>query len=1161
MAALVLAVRPLAAETISSKRIRALRQLHSLKKITVGPDDQFQAAVDPSGGYIVFAHKADLVTHLRLQDLKTGQVIELLPLDADSQDASFSSSGRLAFTYYKFNARGDICWVNKVGGANKSLSDRDIQCLQRPANQTVSERSSPFWRSEGELGYVVRDINTQNTRIIVENIKSHVQKTIAEGKVWAPTMKPGGRFLAYIELSNHGQRALVVRDLQTGEVLPAKLDLPGLSGFSTISDDERYLYFSHFLDDSNQDSAIDGRDHAVVFRVKIDQLLSGSTVLPEQLTSVESSCSFPKPHLEKLFLTCAFEDALDIYQLPTSGAVPTEWDRPTLENALKTSRSYQERLLILNNLESRFKFDVQEDLIFNHILADEITAGLYYLEKNKSHRSPQEYEALKIYLEARQLKKAQPPGESTRLFREAIANLQKKLEVLRGKDRLKQTVRAHLTAMLGENTLALKQMNFIKFGGGSPIETQMERYLHFQLAEILLARDPSRLLLEYSEIIRSPALSEESKIYYAFNALRAVQGWAQDSSKRVAMIRSLQKGRVKLSENLNSLLESEIAVLQLIGERDDAGKMKQFRRLDEIMRKARGEYFLRKAMNVRAVLNFSAAAEFRWLNAIAANWLRDTANSDTEFIYARQVVSTAALDQAYGYIGQKNFDVASGFFYQSLSLTDDLESHAGYIEMTMAKNTANPLAQRKVIDDSYRYLKGHQFIEDNFKFVEALLLLIDADLNHEDSSRSLDKAISKLESMELDRDSAVRYLLLGYCFLEKMRRTGKGVEFDNSLFQKAHRALMLAYDQGRENDRVRSAALMDLGILHQRVGNFGMSAKFLGLRKRLGFDSPEEQSRFAWVYSRSLFHAFQPELARRELAELPAGVMTPPFQERLAFYSTFSGEFEKAISLYSQLLRPGASLVQEPRDLARVYLSYGYALFKMRRFEEARIALRSSLREASNLKRVSEETGRTLTFEPVRIQLAATGLLSQMGSSQERLQALNERAEFLQKAEQVMEDWRPSVILNHLQRADLHADLKMDSEMVRDLQSAVNEAIAFGETNGYLGQAIFRTAINYLSMSALNPKVFSKGKQIQALVSRSLEAMNKQTPRPAMIESERLKLIVLWWTYQTQVLHEPIQVARKAIGEALVSNEARIVKEELPTKWVELERLSSLINY
>jgi hypothetical protein len=1152
---LLLSLSASRAATFSAQRVKSFRQLLPLKKITVGPDDQFQATIDPGGTFLVFTHKADLVSHLRMQNLADGRVTDLLPLDADSQDASFSPEGHLTFAYYKFNARGDICYVDHVTFQSKTLTDRDIQCLKRPTSEAGSERSSPFWLSGNDLGFVVRDINTQSTKIVVENLRTHVLNTITQGKVWAPAMRSGGRFLVYSSVDpTNGHRILVLRDLQTNETRQLHLSLPGVSGFSAISDDEHFVYFSHFLNDTNQDNAIDGNDNAVIFRLPIAKIFAqkeGSQFLPEQLTPVEDSCSFPRPFADSLYVTCAFENALDIYQIPTSGIVPADWSKDVLESALRTSRSYAERVLILNTLRYRTPgagLPFAALLLSNHLLAEDTAAARYYLVQLAA-QSPAErafYDLLRVYLDATELKKAQPAGQITRAFEEQLNRQLGVTNSIKSEARLKQIVRGHLYFYLDNPSHALQAFDQVSFGDKSQ---PLERYLYFQLAEQLLRgkENQPRLLKAVHEMLKAPELSEESRIYYAFNALRAIEAFDHAPQKRIAAIEGLKLG---LPKDVTALLDVEIESLRIPLENNDSIKTQHYQALAKLILQAKDDYFLRKAMNVRATLNFTAFAEFKYLRAIATNWLRDTAKLDTEFIYSREVLSSSSLDQAYGYYGQKKWQLSADFFFEDLTLTDDLEGHAGFIRVMLIQGL------RPTLDVRYNYLTSHNLIADNYLYVQALLGLTDAEtISPKDSldTSALDQAIRKLEAMQDNRDSGVRYLLLGYAYLEKMRRTAAGLEFDNSLFQEAHRALMLAYDQGRDNDRVRAAALVNLGLLHQRSANYGLSAKFFALRKKLGFDDPEEQARFTWYYAKSLFHSYQVEQAAREISELPEKVISEPLRERQAFYLSMAGQGAKAAEIYRKVLL-SPEVQSSTVNMAKVNLGYGYALFKMRDVVAAQSALNIALDSATKLKTIGKGRERLMDFEPLRIQLIAAGLLSQMGTPEERIRALKIRGQLLSRAKDVIDEWQPNVILNSLRLAEL----EVPAAAAAELDVAVQNAQTFASTNGYLGNAIYRTAANALSFGLLSPQSVNPKSTgaLQELVSKNLAAMDAQKPAPSILVYEKVKLALLWSAYQQKILGHQ---ATPTIQQTLTSDSAQEVKEELPEKWQELEQLAKAL--
>jgi len=120
---------------------------------------------------------------------------------------------------------------------------------------------------------------------------------------------------------------------------------------------------------------IDGQDNSVVFRIPVKELEKSGELLPEQLTSVEANCSYPRPQGARLLVTCAFEGALDIYEAPATGIIPSAWNEKLVWNAHQTARTYHERILLLNALRYRGTAatvpDYEERLLSDHLLADD----------------------------------------------------------------------------------------------------------------------------------------------------------------------------------------------------------------------------------------------------------------------------------------------------------------------------------------------------------------------------------------------------------------------------------------------------------------------------------------------------------------------------------------------------------------------------------------------------------------------------------------------------------------------------------------------------------------------------------------------------------------------------------------------------------------------
>ena len=660
---------------------------------------------------------------------------------------------------------------------------------------------------------------------------------------------------------------------------------------------------------------------------------------------------------------------------------------------------------------------------------------------------------------------------------------------------------------------------------------------------------------------------EESQLFYAYQYLTSLGLGTTNASERVARI---ERMKLKLPSSVSSLLESEAVCLRLMSTKDEAEKAKLYQVLDHLMNVTRNDYFLRKSMYIRAILNFADAGEFKYLSYIATAWLKYTQNNDTEFANAREIYALANLDQAYDSLGKRNPLLAGNYFFGSLSLTDDLESHYGFILSKIAQH------QRQNLDLRYANLKTQHQIADNLKFVEALLILIDAHPSSESDIKHLDLALGKLQSMVQDRDSPIRYLLMGYCSLEKLLRLSSGYEFEQETFENAHRNLMLAYDQGKDNVRVKASALMDLGILHQRVQNHGLAVQFFSMRKPLGFLSDEERAHFAWLYSKSLFYNHQPEQAVKALqavlADSPAGnpEANVPLRERLAFFLQSSENFSEAALIYESLLK--GHLIQGDSNLARAYLTYGYSLFKLKRTNEARQALTQSLDHAARLQEIPKNRDRKIDFHPVRIQLIAYGLLSRFGTPSQRLDALQKRGTLLQGSQELLDQWLSTSLLNTHQIAFLTPSPEKAAAL---LKTSLPDLEGVGELNQYLSFGVYRGIVDYLSHAILHPGLYGPGVNtsgvntsgvntselstdhvlIQKIVEKTLHAYTSQGVGQPVLMYQKLKLELLWAAYSSRVLKK----TGPGIREVLESDSLRLLQEVAPGRWKELKTLADAL--
>jgi len=1146
--------------TIVQQRLARLTRLTPLRKLTVGPHDQYQGALDSSRGRLIFTRKSDLAPHLCVQDLQTGKITPLLGQNADSQDAALSPQGAIAFTYFKNRATGEIC-VLPPGFQPVDTQDQTPGALQCLPSQDGLERSSPFWKSERELGYLLSDPATGRNEIWIENLDTRSRTRLAEGQIWSPALSPTGQHLAYNAYSAGTEklRVLVLHDLKSDEKKEFHFSLPGTSGFPEFDAEGKHLVFSHYLNDTNHDGIIDGNDNSVLLRISVSEAGKTEKVLPEQLTSIETNCSYPSPSRvpgEPLLTTCAFEGSLDLYEIPSHGVVPTQWTEAQLWNAHQTARSYGERILILNTLRSRFpktwNRSLEERLFSNHYFAGDIASARFYASQlGESHA------LMDLLLEGIELKQTQPTEEITRSLTASVMKLDEEVSK-KTRTCLSLLIRGYFRMLLNQVAPA---EDYLKSAMGHPAQRDEDTILALELARWIYPRIqtqgfPEKLLPIYLQAFQSPHLSEESRLASAFDFLKNLSDRETHFSKRQKWIqKALNELKSPDAASVRSLLESEDITLQIIQAKSEEQKATLYPKLDSLISSARSNYFLRKAIGTRAIVNFATATDYLRMGFVATQWLKFTPESDTEFEHARELYAISSLDHGYNRLGQNQLDLASNYFYSSVSLTDDLESHAGYIHSMVLKKAVPTLQAR------YQNLRERGTVIDNQKFADAVLLLETS----KGTLGEIDEAIQKLESMEQDRDHALRFLYLGSLQLERLLKTADGYDFSLSLSEASHRNLMLAYDLGRDNQRIRATALENLGFLHARTQNHGLASQFFEKRASLPDLGIQQRASLIWARAHSLIKSYQ----SNEAAELLASFLknTPntqlsetdrlPFEERHAFALLVSKRWKDAATAYRGLL--AKNRIADDLNLARIQLAFGAALFLSDQHKEALTPLRESLVRASRLSPTPRSRTQWVSFDPRRIQLTTLGFISQLGTREEKLIALQQRESLLRGSKEILDSWNATLAQNLLQQADLMENSD-PSKAARLVSEALDFAIDYAKEYQYISHSVDQTLKAVLSFGLLHPETLSDQthQRLEGALTESIHAIERQPFPQARLDLQKIRLELLWNTYQRKVLQRSVPTLS---WDQLTKTESYLrIQNALPEEEVQLlEKLAKAI--
>jgi len=979
---------------------------------------------------------------------------------------------------------------------------------------------------------------------MVVNLKSRKATSLAEGVISAPVASPDGR---YILFNQAGRSALhtQIYTMQTGKQrTPVRFDLSGITGFMAFSRDGRYLYFNHYLNDTNMDQVIDGNDHSVAFRVPFQRWLDAKQpYFPEQLTSVSNNCKFPSLSDKYLYLTCAFEGSLDVYRLPLTGAVPPKWSAKQLWEAHLSAREYEDRLLVLNTLRYRFKvrgISMLERLLSDHLQLGELAAASYYLTQikqyyrgNKAKKPAIFYDLLQQYLQVRSSKQRVPVGMITAKFQNLVEQQRQKLRAGQAWPQLLTLIDAYLDYELDQNSKALAKLKSIPEDG--PM-FPLQRFIMFDLYHKLYAGKTGKLLPHYQALINASNLSREVKLYYGFHYLKSLQLYQTDVSRRIKTIES--RAAAITDSGVAQLFAVEVLAIKLAGGNkltSDPAQRKHFTALTALLNKNRANPLVRKAMHTRAIQILGEAEQFQFMELLSRNWLVTTQISEMEFVNVAEQYAVITMDKAYGMLAAKQLANAYGTFYSAIQQTNDLEAHYQFVTMGGKAELHQRIDQQR----AYQSLIKRGILGQNKNYVDALRLLIKATATEKTDLKALDKALLLLDAMQVKGlNPSMRDLMIGYIYHLKMRAGRHHYIYDKNFFQKAHHHYMLALDLGKDNSRISASVWENLAWLHYEARNYGLSADFFQQRINMPFTGAADEIRLRWWFARSLFFNNAPTDAWQQaqtVLRLARENRLPeqPYLEKTAFYAMQAGKFEHASANYAAFLKDAGNAVNH----AKAVLAYGFTLLHLGKKDLAREQFQQVLNLSKNLPVQAADSDRLVAFQPRRLTWLALGFLAELAEQP------SQQAHFRQ---QRVAQWRQ--IKSHI--TDYASDeASRLSAMVKDLNliaaahekagdlnamtAAMDEALIQASAWADLrsdptGPVIYRSLVNYLSLGISHPQSLSgkeRNRRTQKRVRAALDAFKATKFRSDAGSFQFATLELLWQTYRNRVMGEPAMAA------------------------------------
>jgi len=1137
-----------------------------LSNITVGPWDNFEATINSDDSFIYYTRDQNQVSNIYRQNLETFDNEQFIGKDGDAKQPVLNDRGdNLAITYFQYDAQGDVCLVK--------LPEKSIECITD--SKTVDE--SPFWVDSNNLGFISRETAQLNWMLRIYNLQSKVTKTIYQGLVSAPAASPNGRYILFSESGENNQIGLNIYDRQTQKLKAATaFDMPGISGYSYFSRDGEYLYFNHYLNDTDGDQKINANDHSVVFRVPFKKWLdSTERFLPEQLTSVEYNCKFPALSKQFLYVTCAFKGSLDVYRLPVSGSVPEHWDEKALTEAHLAARSYEERLLLLNAMRYRFKqnsTEMLERILSDHLNLHEYTASSYFVaslaqqyQSNNNEKMSAFYQALAVLLEVRAAKRNVAEGIVTARYKRMVENKRLAMNSIKSWPSLSNLINAYMEYELEHEGQALMYLDQVNLSGKL---LPLERYLAFELYQrILESSNPQRLLTLYPVMFNHADMPLEAKLFSAINYLKLLSQ-LENENRRISLLQSQTKQTA--DARLAELFNAEILSLQISQSDDDKQQIKLYKSLAKLLKNNKTDLLVRKALHTRAIQILGENEQFKYMELLSRHWLVTTHVSEMEFVNVAEQYSVITMDKAYGMMADGELANAFNTFYSAIRQTNELEAHYQYLLLGLNPALNNLENMRK----AYALLEKQNLLGVAKIYVEALEKLLELEAKEDIKAAAYDDSLKKLQVMPLGKiNPAMRELLMAYIYHKQLRLTQEGYSYNKSMYKKAHHHYMLAMDYAIGNTRIAATVWENIGWLHFDVRQYALAASFFQRRLQLAFKNEDSRLNVLWIYARALFYNNQMDEASEQaeqaltLAQQANVPYVQPYREKAAFYAMQAGSYDRAINHYKTLFDDPQKLTDTNRSKA--LLSLAYSLYQSGNNSAAQQQLTELLKLVDQLEVLPANNERLIAFHPQRLRLLALGLLSKLVPSVEK------KAEYLQARIKMLEDMPSSKKnfaydeasrLSFLSKDQQHLSLlfetmKKPQAMMSAMSSSLKTAELWAEETGLkTGPVIYQVLLNSLSLGIAHSTVLDEKqtKALQAAYQHVQDEIAKQTFKTTFSVTQQIKLEILWTVLQSKRQNLKQDDLSEALKKILSSPDLLLVKQE---QVLEYQALLDLIDY
>lgn len=892
------------------------------ERLTVGVSDQFLGQLSPDGKQLYFLSNRNTLREVYSQDTEGAQPRLLIDEGADVSWGRVSPDG-LQFLYISFrdDAVGQLCV--------RDLKKQDRRCLVDGARAVEAQ-----WMGPQKIALLSRETVQGDLRLLEVTVGAQLHaRPLLKRNLVNPNVSSDGRWLVYVPVERYvervgpafaaraAQRLEIMRLDGSGKTLALPIDLPGQTGQPAFSTDNRYLYFTQFVHDSNHDGAIDGGDNGVLFRIPFegdrpDVAERARAAFPHQLTDSSWNCQYPTMAAGQIITTCSRGGELDIYTLPPDGVVPQDWDIDRLQLELDLAGRPNDQQLLYRQLLRKYT-DARERrrtlmrLIWLHMEGDEFLVSEFYVRKLDALGDPVAQgleEVLTAYIAHRRALRERERGRlGTSFFDESrarLAALDPNVPASPAGSVLRRVVRSEISDVLGDKDAARKELEAAPITEAR-IPAVLEAY--YRRADALYRQldDAQALWSSARGLATHRYLVPEERLRYARAAVRTlVRGQPLNAAQALL-------AKQRSDEPPDSELAFSLELFQNVLRIRDDHPGKPEREAIIALYKKQTRLDRKRAVMLEAVQRATELDAERVIEALVQLYVDDVPRGTRERRRAERLFQRFMEGRAYRRLANGRLERARADFAQVARVTGSFESHIAYIDLRLREG-AKPAELEAEYDK-----RDADYSEAAARFVRAYLLSLKLpaldDEQHEKTARQVSALIreggSALRSQPLVR------ALQGAVLHQRFLRTARLAQA-----QRADAHYLVALELFRRNPRYRAMVLNQLGLLHMQVGNYHIALGFQKERDKLPFLDDARGLLHHLVKARTLLHLGKGEdAAKAAETALAMCERTPALKDyrilaldRAALYNLSAGHFERALLLYDAEL---PLVVARPEDV------------------------------------------------------------------------------------------------------------------------------------------------------------------------------------------------------------------------------------------------------